>query len=135
MFITADNKILIRELRLFKKWRVKKSIREFLDKNQKCSTLKDLLRKIDKTGYVRHYILDKISTVEDLILSQDNYHSHASPREIVQTTGISRSSVRRIAKNEINLKVFNGKRVPKQKRLMCFRNLLRMYTSIKAART
>ena len=82
MAITVDNKILIRELMLSQKWRVKKVIRVFPNKNWKSSPLKDLLRKIDKTGDVQHYpgsgrpgtvrVPDNISTVEDLILSQCN---------------------------------------------------------------
>ena len=107
-----------------------------------------MLRKIDKTGDVQRYpgsgrprtvrIPDNISTVEDLILNQNNDRTHASPREIDRTTGISSSFARRIAKNDIGLRVFKRKRVQvlqpptKQKRLTCCRNLLRTYTPMKA---
>ena len=40
MAIIADNTILVRELRLSKKWGVKTIIREFPNKNWNSSTLK-----------------------------------------------------------------------------------------------
>ena len=64
---------------------------------------------------------DNMSSVEDLILSQ---------QEIERKTGISHSSVFRIAKNDIDLRVFKRKRMQvlqltrKQKRLMYCRNFL-----------
>ena len=54
MAISDDDKVLIKELRLSKRWGVKKLMREFPDKDWKPS-LKDLLRKIDKTGGVQRY--------------------------------------------------------------------------------
>ena len=62
---------------------------------------------------------DNMSSVEDLILSQ---------QEIERETGISRSSVCRIAKNDIGLRVFKRKRMQvlqfttKQKRPKYCRN-------------
>ena len=50
MVVTADDKVLINELSLSKKWGVKRFIGGFLEKNWRPSTLKDLLRKIDKAG-------------------------------------------------------------------------------------
>ena len=57
MVITRDDKILrlSQKIGFSKKWRVKKIIREFPNKNWKSSPLKDLLRKIDKTGHVQRY--------------------------------------------------------------------------------
>ena len=79
MVLTADDKMLIRKLRLFKTWGVEKFIREIPNKNWKPSLLKDLLRKIDKTGNVQRYpgggrprtvrVPNNISTVKGLILS------------------------------------------------------------------
>ena len=109
MGITADDKIIRRDLRLSKKWVVKNFTREVPDKNWKSSTVKDLLKKFDKTGDVQHYprsgrlrtvcVPDNIVTVEDLIRSQENDDTNASPQEIERRTDISRWSVRRIAKN------------------------------------
>ena len=89
-------------------------------KSWKSSRLKDLLRKIYKTGDVQRYPgsgrpslvrVPDISTVEDFVLSQDSNDTHASPREIERATGILHSSVRRVAKNDIGLRVFKKKRV------------------------
>ena len=61
-------------------------------------------KKLDKTSYVQRYSGSGglrtvcLHSVEDLILSQDNDHTRASPREVERTTGISRSSICRIAK-------------------------------------
>ena len=56
MFITTEKKILIKELKLSKKWGVKKFVNEFRDKNWKYSTLWNLLRKINKTEDVKRYL-------------------------------------------------------------------------------
>ena len=45
--VTDDDKMLIRELSLSKRWGVKKLMKDFPHKNWKLSTLSDLLRKID----------------------------------------------------------------------------------------
>ena len=85
----SGDKTLIRELRFSKNWRVKKFIKEFLEKNWKCLTLNNLLRKIDKTRYVQNCTPDKISTAEYIVLSQGNDDNCVRPREIEQTTGVS----------------------------------------------
>ena len=137
MFITADNKILIKELRLSKKWEVKKCINEFRDNNWRYSIWWNLLRKIDKTGDVKRYpcsgrprtmrVPDNISMVEDLILSQDNDDNHGRPIGYLWC-------------NDIGLRVFRRERVQilqiatKQRRLTHCQNLLRTYTPIKAGR-
>ena len=55
-----------------------------------------------------------ISTVEDMVCSQDDApYSHKSPREVACETGVSRSSVVRIVKNDLKLKAF--KRLVEQK--------------------
>ena len=82
MVTAAGNKILIRELRLSRNWSIKNLWSEFPNKNWKSSPLKDLLRKIDKTGDAQRYpgsgrprtsrVPGNVSIVEDLILSQDN---------------------------------------------------------------
>ena len=86
MFITTEKKILIKELKLSKKWGVKKFVNQFRDKNWKYSTLWNLLRKINKTEDVKRYpqkgrprtirVPDNISMEGDLILNQENDGSH-----------------------------------------------------------
>jgi DNA invertase Pin-like site-specific DNA recombinase len=74
-----------------------------------------LLKKIDLLGTVsrikgsgrqRSVRTDEnIQLVNDLILSQDDKpQTHRSQREIVRELGISRTSVRRIIKNDLGLK-------------------------------
>jgi inhibitor of nuclear factor kappa-B kinase subunit alpha len=58
--------------------------------------------------------LANIERVEELICSQNsNPGTSKSPREIERATGISRSTVRRIAKHDLNLKVYRRREVQK----------------------
>ena len=58
--------------------------------------------------------LENIERVEELICSQNsNPGTSESPREIEHATGISRSTVRRIAKHDLNLQVYRGREVQK----------------------
>ena len=89
-------------------------MREFSDKNWKPLTLKDLLRKIDKTGDMQCYpgrgrlrtvhVPDNISMVQNLIQTQGNDDTHASLLEKEHMTGASGSSICHRAKNDIGLK-------------------------------
>lgn len=81
----------------------------------------DIKRFVEKNQYVLRYsgsgrprtmrIPDNTSTVKDIYLSQDSDSTRASPREKESTTGISWSSVRRKATNDIGLRVFKRNRV------------------------
>ena len=116
--ITKDDCCLIMGLRTEKKWGAKRLISEFPNKRWSQSSLTCLLRKIDNYGTterksgsgrprsVRTAV--NIATVDNMICSQDD-----APREIERETGISRSSVVRIVRNDLNLKSF--KRVVAQK--------------------
>ena len=58
--------------------------------------------------------LANIEHVEELICSQNsNPGTGRSPREIERATGISRSTVKRIAKHDLNLKVYRRREVQK----------------------
>jgi len=81
------------------------------------SSVNDLLRKIDKTGSVERKVGSgrpssirtqrNISRVNDLICSQEvNPGTSKSHREIEKITGISCSSVKRIAMRDLRLNVF-----------------------------
>ena len=73
MVITGDDKILLRKFRLSKKWGVEKFTRDFPNKKNWRSY---------KTGDVQRYpgsgrqstlrVPDNISTIENLVLSQNN---------------------------------------------------------------
>ena len=67
--------------------------------------------------------------VEELILSQEeNPGTHKSPREIERETGISRSTIRRIAKHDLNLTPY--KRLKGQKLSMIDENKRRKRVSL-----
>ena len=99
-----------KSLRLEKGWSVLRMMREFPSRKWKRSTLCDLIKRVDETGETDRKIGSgwprsawtpaNIQTVDHLICSQeDRSGSHKSPREISRETGISRSSVCRIAKH------------------------------------
>ena len=98
--------------KIYKIWRVKKFIREFLDKYWKSSTLTDFLRKTDKTEDVRSYPRvalpepGNIYTVEDLILSQDNDGTHARLQKIEHIPDNLRQFTSCSAKKDIGLRPF-----------------------------
>ena len=122
--ISENDKCLIKNLRLEKQWSSKKLIREFPNKQWTRSGLDALIRKIDATGSTERKLGSgrpksartpaSINMVEQLICSQDDVpYSHNTPREIERETGISRSTVRRIVRQDLRLKTY--KRVIGQK--------------------
>ena len=117
--ISHDDKILIREIRKSKGWGAKKLLSEFPEKGWKLPTINKLLKKIDSTGDVKRRVGSgrprktrtpaNIRKVQELILSQEEDDSHANPGEIERSTGIPRTTVRRIVKDDFHLKVFKKK--------------------------
>lgn len=84
----------------------------------------------------------KIERVSELICSQDDDpHSHKSPREIERETGIPRSSVRRIIKQDLELKTYKrviGQKINenvKLKRLQRSQQLLARFPNERSVRT
>jgi len=127
-------------------------IQEFPSRNWKRSTLYDLIKRIDLTGSADRQkgsgrprcvrTAANIKVVGELICSQeDKPTTSKSPREIERETGISRSSVCRIAKKELNLKTFRRQEVQLlsdadiRKRLVVCRLLKRCLTKEKLDRT
>ena len=115
--LSNEDKILIRSLTLEKGWSALRMIREFPSREWKRSTLSDLIKRIDEpsssdqklgSGHPRSTRTpENIQLVGELIGSQEGEPSTSkSPREIERETGISRSSVRRIAKRDLKLKTF-----------------------------
>ena len=120
--LTNDDKSLIRALRLEKGWSALQMMREFPSRNLKKRTLYYLIKRIDETGQIDRQKVQgrprsvrtasNIEIVSDLICSQEGRPGTSkSPREIERETGISRSSVRRIAKRDLNLKTFRRREV------------------------
>jgi len=122
--LTDEDRILIRILRTEKRFNAYQMMTEFPSRKWKKRTLNDLIKKIDATGSSTRRAsgdrrrsartAENIARVGELICSQDDRPGTSkSPREIERATGISRSSVRRIAKQDLNLKVFRRREVQK----------------------
>jgi len=115
--LTADDKALILALRVQKRWNIDKMILGFPNKQWKRRTLYYLVRKTDQTGTAARLsgsgwsrsarTAANIEIVDNMICSQDDKSGTSkTPREIARETGISRSSVRRIAEKDLKLKTF-----------------------------
>src|SRR3954462_8641458 len=111
--LTDDDRVLIRILRRDKGFNSLKMIKEFLNRGWNRSTLNRLIQKMDATGTSSRKTPERIRTartpaniarVSELICSQDDDPGTSkSPRKIQCETGISRSTVRCIAKNDLKL--------------------------------
>src|SRR4029078_1121593 len=115
--LTDDERCLIYNLRIEKNWGSKRVMEMFPDKLWNKNSIDRLIRKIDRDGSTRRKpgsgrpksvrTAENIALVEEMICSQESKpHSHKTPREIARETGISHSSVRRIVKKDLNLKVY-----------------------------
>src|SRR5215469_11738490 len=123
--LTADDKSLIRALRIQKGWRAVRMMKEFPSRQWKQRTLNDLITKIDTTGNTERKpgsgrrrtirtirTADNIAVVSEMICSQENQPGTSkSPREISREIGISHGSVRRIVKLDLKLKTFRRREV------------------------
>ena len=117
MPFSKEDKIIIKHYRLDKGYGRKKLLNELPGKDWSAGGLDKLLRKTDETQSVERKAgsgrprttrtEENIEIVEEPICSQeDEPKSHKTPREIARETGISYSSVRRIAKFDLNLTPF-----------------------------
>lgn len=121
--ISKEDLILIKNLRLHKLYGARRLMNEFPQKGWSKGGLDKVLHKIDTTGSVeraagsgrQRFVRTpaNIETVAQLIESDsDNEDTrHRSPRQIAHEMGISRSSVRRIIKCDLNLKVYTRVKV------------------------
>lgn len=115
--LTDDERCLIYNLRIEKNWGSKRVMKMFPDKLWNKNSIDRLIRKIDRDGSTRRKpgsgrpksvrTAENIALVGEMICSQESKpHSHKTPREIARETGISHSSVRRIVKKDLHLKVY-----------------------------
>jgi len=119
--LTDDDRVLIRILRTDKGFNSFQMIKEFPNRGWNRNKLNRLIRKIDETGTSRRKPRESVRTarttanivrVSELICSQDDDPGTSkSPREIQRETGISRSTVRRHAKDDLKLKIFRRREV------------------------
>ncbi|CAM1306923.1 Uncharacterised protein r2_g1679 [Pycnogonum litorale] len=115
MGLNAEDKILIRALRLEKNLSLNRILAEYPNRNWKKTTVAHFLRKLSETGSIERRIgsgrpktvrnAENVELVHDLIVSQENEpDTSKSLREIAKQSGIHRSSVQRIAKQDLRLK-------------------------------
>ena len=129
-----------------KHWGARKMKNEFPGKQWKLSSLSKFIKRIDTFGSIIRQpgsgrqrtvrTLGNILNVQHLILNQENEDGERkSPRKIAMETGISRSTVRRIIKRDLHLKVYKRIQVQqlneanKDKRLLCCTRLLQRFPS------
>ena len=149
---TYEDKVLIKHYSLDKGYGAKRILKEFPQKNWTKGGLDKLLRKLKETGNLERQegsgrpktvrIEENILEVEDRILSQENNPgSHRTPRQIAKELSLSRSSIRRIVKRDLNLNVFkriHGQKltaIHEQKRVAACKRMLRIITPDKLNRT
>ena len=144
--LTEEDKVLIEALRNEKGFGAKWIIREFQARQWRLGTVNKFLQKLAATGSRARRAgsgrprtartIDNVKAVEDLALSEeDQPGTSLSDRELAKAVGISRSSVRRIVREDLQLKVF--KRVAatelnaatQAKRLSRAKDLLRRFKS------
>ena len=119
MPFTEEDKILIKHYRQDLGYTVTKLLRSFPGKGWTEGGLKYFIAKIDATGTIERKkgsgrprsvrVPENIAIVSELCCSQEadgDEGTHESPREIEHLTGISRSSVVRIIKNDLRLNNF-----------------------------
>ena len=113
---------MIKVLRLEKGYGAKKLKTEFPARKWSLTALKRLVKQVDETGSAERRkgvtgrprtarTADNVAAVDDMILSQeDKPRTHRTIRQITQETGITKSSVHRIAHQDLSLKCFKKKR-------------------------
>jgi hypothetical protein len=149
--ISLEDRCLIKNLRSEKNWGARKMKNEFPRKCWKLSSLSKLIKKIDSTGNVIRQkgsgrpstirTPNNILVVQHLIINHGNVaEERKSPRKIQNETGISRSSVIRIIRQDLHLKVYKRVQVQlltetnKEKRLLCATRLLDRFSSDRLVR-
>jgi hypothetical protein len=144
MGFTDEDRVLIKALRLEKRYGARKIVKEYPGRNWKLRSVSYLLKKIDATGSAdrtegsgrpRSSRTDgNVAIVEELILSQeDQPGTHRTVRQIEAETGIRKSSVHRIVHKDLSLQCFKKKLAQeltaanKLSRFTCCKRLLKRF--------
>ena len=147
MVFTYEHKIVIKYLRLKYGHGAKKILDDHpeYDGIWTLGGIKDLLRRIDKTGDIERKegsgrprtvrTNENIEAVHEMVLSQEGEPgTHKTPAEIALELDISESSVRRIVDEDLDLRPLKKKNVQSlsehdiERRFILSKKLLRMYT-------
>ena len=118
MVFSKEDRILIHEMRIAKGYGAKLMLKEFLHKNWSLAGVKRLLKNIADTGSSARKVRpmsrrtpEIIAAVEEMIMSQESQPgTHRSLNEIAREIKVSRSTVRNIVHNDLNLKCLKKKR-------------------------
>lgn len=113
--ITAEHPVLIKNVRIEKQWGARKMINEFPNKAWSIANVNWVIKKIDNSDTTEckpgsdcpksARTQQNIERVSELICSQDDdLHSYKSLRKRERETGIPRSSVQSIVKQDLWLK-------------------------------
>ena len=159
MPFSEEDRYIIKHYREKYGWGSKKILKELgqdPDKNWSREGIIYLLRKIDTTGSIERKkgsgrprsarTQENQEEVEELIFSQEDpddgdWKRHDSPRAIAQRLGISKNSVYRIVKSDLDLSMFHRVKGQKlsasdhQKRVVRSRRMLRYFTRENLAKT
>ena len=144
MGFSKDDRVLIKELRVEKGYGARRLKKEFPNKNWSLAGLIRLIKNITITGSANRKpgsgrnrsvrTQENIETVEELAMSQDSQPgTHRTVRQIARETGIKKSTVHKIIKQDLRLKCLKKKRAqeltPANKftRLVRCKELLRQY--------
>ena len=114
--LSSEDKVLIKQLRIHKEHNARPLMTEFPDKVWTKRTLCRLIKHIDSTGSVERkkgsgrprttLRPENVEAVQELVMSQEgNPGTHKSVNAIARETGTSRSSVQRIVKRDLQLKL------------------------------
>lgn len=121
MGLSEEDRILIKNLYYLKGYGAKRLMLKFPTKGWKKTTLNDFLKRVRETGSVDRKTgsgrprtartAENIEAVNELVLSQEDApQTHHTSRQIARETGIHRSSVVRIIREDLRLKCLKRRR-------------------------
>ena len=144
MVFSKDNLSVIKILRQDKHYGAKRFWKEFPNRNWSIAALNRLIAKIDATRSAEKRcgggrprtarIMENVDSVETLVMSQEDRPGiHTTIRQVSRETDISRTSMHRIIRKELQLKCLKKKQAQdpadanKIDRLVRTKQLLRKY--------
>ena len=136
MPFSEEDKVLIKNLNLYKGYGPRRLMTEFPEKNWKKGGLEKLLRKLRETGSTnrRHgsgrpkhaRTEENVTSVEELVQSQEGHpQTHRSTRQIAREMRISQSSVVHIIHRDLDLKYLRRRRAQELTEANCRARLIR----------
>ena len=142
--INYEDRVLIKHYRL-KGFSARKILKEFPTKPWSRSGIDKLIKKIETTSSIERKAgsgrprstrdAETIETIEELALSQEGApNTHLSQREITKFTGIPKSTVQRVIKQDLKKRPFRKVKAQKlteahkKRRVECAKRFLRNLT-------